>query len=70
MFKTKKYLNCRKVAEAVNRILSNSVDPLFYLSSFQNPFAETPGVWSQIPGIFPFPVRIFRKWADGLRAIS
>ena len=43
MFKTKKYLNNRKVAEAVNRFLSNSVDPLFYLSSFQNPFAETPG---------------------------
>jgi len=35
MFKTKKYSNNRKVAEAVNRIPSNSVDPLFYLSSFQ-----------------------------------
>ena len=35
MFKTRKYLNNRKVAEAVNRFLSNSVDPLFYLSSFQ-----------------------------------
>ena len=64
MFKTKKYLNNRKVAEAVNRILSRkrssvviqySVDPLFYLSSFQNPFAEIPGVWSQPPGIFPLP---------------
>ena len=55
MFKTKKYLNNRKVAEAVSRILSNSVDPLFYLSSFQNPFAEIPGAWSQPPGIFPSP---------------
>ena len=35
MFKTKKYLNNRKVAEAVSRFLSYSVDPLFYLSSFQ-----------------------------------
>ena len=35
MFKTKKYFNIRKVAEAVSRLLSNSVDPLFYLSSFQ-----------------------------------
>ena len=34
-FKTKQYPNNRKVAEAVNRFLSNSVDPLFYLSSFQ-----------------------------------
>ena len=42
MFKTKKYFNNRKVAEAVSRLLSNSVDPLFYLSSFQNSFAGTP----------------------------
>jgi len=54
MFKTKKYLNNRKVAEAVSRSLSNSVDPLFYLSSFQIPFAGTP-----VPGHshrgFPMP---------------
>jgi len=42
MFKTKRYLNNRKVAEAVSRFLSNSVDPLFYLSSFQYPFAGNP----------------------------
>ena len=44
MFKTKKYSNNRKVAEAVSRILSyhrrSSFLPLF----FPNPFAETPGV--------------------------
>ena len=44
MFKSKKYSNNRKVAEAVNRCFSYSVDPLFYLSSFQTPFAEAPGV--------------------------
>ena len=36
MFKTVEYLNNRKVAEAVSRFLSPPVDPLFYLSSFQN----------------------------------
>ena len=36
MFKTVEYLNNRKVAEAVSRFLSTPVDPLFYLSSFQN----------------------------------
>ena len=41
MFKTGKYLNNRKVAEAVSRLLSNSVDPLFYLSSFQTLSRET-----------------------------
>ena len=38
-FKTREYLNNRKVAEAVSRSLS-SVDPLFYLSSFQTLFAD------------------------------
>ena len=42
MFKTKKYSINRKVAEAVNRFLSNSVDPLFYLSSFQTLSRKTP----------------------------
>ena len=51
MFKTKKYLNNRKVAEAVNRSLSNSVDPLFYLSSFQT-LSRKPPVSSQPPGVF------------------
>ena len=40
MFKSCRYLNNRKVAEAVSRILSYSVDPLFYLSSFQNQTRE------------------------------
>ena len=52
MFKTKKYSNNRKVAEAVSRYLSNSVDPLFYLSSFQTPFAENPGSFPAA-GVFP-----------------
>lgn len=34
MFKSQKYSVIRKDAEAVSRYLSNSVDPLFYLSSF------------------------------------
>jgi len=42
VFKTKRYFNNRKDAEAVNRTLSNSVDPLFYLSSFQTLSRETP----------------------------
>ena len=50
-FKTKKYPNNRKVAEAVNRFLSNSVDPLFYLSSFQT-LSRKPPVPSQPPGDF------------------
>ena len=52
MFKSKIYPNNRKVAEAVNRCLSNSVDPLFYLSSFQNPFADTPVPGHSHRGLF------------------
>jgi len=54
MFKTKKYLNNRKVAEAVSRILSYSVDPLFYLSSFQT-LSRKPRCLSQTPGFFLSP---------------
>ena len=52
MFKTKKYLNNRKVAEAVNRILSNSVDPLFYLSSFQTLSRNPPVPGHSRRGVF------------------
>ena len=37
LFKTVDYCNTRKDAEAVSREPFVSVDPLFYLSSFQNP---------------------------------
>ena len=52
VFKTKRYLNNRKVAEAVSRCLSNSVDPLFYLSSFQTPYAEDPRCCHSHRGFF------------------
>ena len=38
----------------------NSVDPLFYLSSFQTLSRKSP-VSSQPPGIFPFPDNVFLK---------
>ncbi len=57
MFKTKKYLNNRKVAEAVSRLLSNSVDPLFYLSSFQT-LSREPRCLVTATGVFPFPLQI------------
>ena len=41
VFKSILYLNNRKVADAVRRSFP-IVNPLFYLSSFLFPFAETP----------------------------
>ena len=45
----------RKIAEAVSREPFNSVDPLFYLSSFQIPFAEKPRCLVTATGVFSCP---------------